>query len=398
MDTGRTEARFTRSDALALAAGCVLAFIWRRSVALLGWYESQSAPAEGALIFAAAAWAIVPLLLRKRARLTRGGLFAAVMSLALGLSCAVQTNSDMRLVSCLAMFCTGIWGFLSLAGYRFRGAASLIGPLCAPFSSWPRPFRALGALISRSHPAAAGTLAVLGAGTMLTALYDWLRLGGADGFAAYYSGFADWLLGMGLLVGAVHFGWALVTTLCAYSALRFLMDCASAAGHAAAAGPPDFRPGAPEALLIIALLALLLRSALRLAGDMAELGLTPRRLMAAWFILAAAMALAFALVKALRPGFKPLRRLAALLLVFWLAFSFVNVNYLSARENVDAYLSGRRESVDAVFLQSLGPDAIGPLNDLRQAAAEGRADWHWSYVLNAGCARWQCETSRWAVK
>ena len=83
MDTGRTEARFTRSDALALAAGCVLAFIWRRSVALLGWYESREAPAAGALIFAAAAWAIVPLLLRKRARLTRGGLFAAVMSLAL---------------------------------------------------------------------------------------------------------------------------------------------------------------------------------------------------------------------------------------------------------------------------------------------------------------------------
>lgn len=303
MDTGRTEARFTRSDALALAAGCVLAFIWRRSVALLGWYESQSAPAEGALIFAAAAWAIVPLLLRKRARLTRGGLFAAVMSLALGLSCAVQTNSDMRLVSCLAMFCAGIWGFLSLAGYRQSGAASLIGPLCA------------------------------------------------------------------------------------YSAPRFLMDCASAAGHAHGAAHPDVRPGAPEALLIIALLALLLRSALRLAGDMAELGLTPRRLMAAWFILAAAMALAFALVKALRPGFKPLRRLAALLLVFWLAFSFVNVNYLSARENVDAYLSGRRESVDAVFLQRLGPDAAGPLNDLRQAAAEGRADWHWSYVLNAGCAR-----------
>ena len=54
---------------------------------------------------------------------------------------------------------------------------------------------------------------------------------------------------------------------------------------------------------------------------------------------------------------------------------------------MDAYLSGRRESVDAVFLQSLGPDAAGPLNDLRQAAAEGRADWHWSYVLNAGCAR-----------
>ena len=106
----------------------MLAFIWRRSVALLGWYESHSAPAEGALIFAAAAWVIVPLLLRKRARLTRGGLFAAVMSLALGLSCAVQTNSDMRLVSCLAMFCTGIWGFLSLAGYRQSGAASLIGP------------------------------------------------------------------------------------------------------------------------------------------------------------------------------------------------------------------------------------------------------------------------------
>ena len=391
MDTGRTEARFTRSDALALAAGCVLAFIWRRSVALLGWYESQSAPAEGALIFAAAAWAIVPLLLRKRARLTRGGLFAAVMSLALGLSCAVQTNSDMRLVSCLAMFCAGIWGFLSLAGYRFRGAASLIGPLCAPFSSWPRPFRALGALISRSHPTAAGALAILGAGTMLTALYDWLRLGGAEGLAAYYSGFAGWLLGMGLPAGAVHFGWVLVTTLCAYSALRFLMGCDSSAAlpgpDAAGAAPPDIRPGAPEVLLIIALLALLLRSALRLAGDMAELGLTPRRLMAAWFILAAATALAFALVKALRPGFKPLRRLAALLLVFWLAFSFVNVNYLSARENVDAYLSGRRESVDAVFLQRLGPDAIGPLNDLRQAAAEGRADWHWSYVLNAGCAR-----------
>ena len=391
MDTGRTEARFTRSDALALAAGCVLAFIWRRSVALLGWYESLEAPAEGALIFAAAAWVIVPLLLRKRARLTRGAAFAAVMSLALGLSCAVQTNSDMRLVSCLAMFCAGIWGFLSLAGYRQSGAASLIGPLCAPFSSWPRPFRALGALISRSHPTAAGALAILGAGTMLTALYDWLRLGGAEGLAAYYSGFAGWLLGMGLPGGAVHFGWVLVTTLCAYSALRFLMGCDSSAAlpgpDAAGAAPPDIRPGAPEVLLIIALLALLLRSALRLAGDMAELGLTPRRLMAAWFILAAATALAFALVKALRPGFKPLRRLAALLLVFWLAFSFVNVNYLSARENVDAYLSGRRESVDAVFLQRLGPDAIGPLNDLRQAAAEGRADWHWSYVLNAGCAR-----------
>ena len=47
MDTGRTEARFTRSDALALAAGCVLAFIWRRSVALLGWYESREAPGGG---------------------------------------------------------------------------------------------------------------------------------------------------------------------------------------------------------------------------------------------------------------------------------------------------------------------------------------------------------------
>ena len=148
---------------------------------------------------------------------------------------------------------------------------------------------------------------------MLTALYDWLRLGGAEGLAAYYSGFAGWLLGMGLLVGAVHFGWALVTTLCAYSALRFLTDCASAAGHAAAAVPrisggragsaAHYRPPRPAPAL-----------ALRLAGDTAELGLTPRRLMAAWFVLAAATALAFALVKALRPGIQapaPPRRAAA---------------------------------------------------------------------------------------
>ena len=32
MDTGRTEARFTRSDALALAAGCVLSIIGAAAV------------------------------------------------------------------------------------------------------------------------------------------------------------------------------------------------------------------------------------------------------------------------------------------------------------------------------------------------------------------------------
>ena len=197
MDTGRTEARFTRSDALALAAGCVLAFIWRRSVALLRLYESREAPAAGALIFAAAAWAIVPAAAAQTReayarRAVRGGhesLARALLRRADELRYAARQLPRHVLHGDLGLPLPG--------GIRFRGAASLIGPLCAPFSSWPRPFRALGALISRSHPTA-GALAILGAGTMLTALYDWLRLGGAEGLAAYYSGFAGWLLGMGL--------------------------------------------------------------------------------------------------------------------------------------------------------------------------------------------------------
>lgn len=127
-------------------------------------------------------------------------------------------------------------------------------------------------------------------------------------------------------------------------------------------------------VLVLALIALtfviLASAAYRLYLYVTAYGLSVMRLMAAWAILATGVCLVLTAVKTVSAGFRFWPWAAGCVLVMWLCFAFVPLGSIIASYNVDAYLDGRLEQVDATYLYSLGPGSLEPLRELRASGLE----------------------------
>lgn len=127
-------------------------------------------------------------------------------------------------------------------------------------------------------------------------------------------------------------------------------------------------------VLVLALIALtfviLASAAYRLYLYVTAYGLSVMRLMAAWAILATGVCLVLTAVKTISAGFRFWPWAAGCVLVMWLCFAFVPLGSIIASYNVDAYLDGRLEQVDATYLYSLGPGSLEPLRELRASGLE----------------------------
>lgn len=127
-------------------------------------------------------------------------------------------------------------------------------------------------------------------------------------------------------------------------------------------------------VLVLALIALtfviLASAAYRLYLYVTAYGLSVMRLMAAWAILATGVCLVLTAVKTVSAGFRFWPWAAGCVLVMWLCFAFVPLGSIIASYNVDAYLGGRLEQVDATYLYSLGPGSLEPLRELRASGLE----------------------------
>lgn len=127
-------------------------------------------------------------------------------------------------------------------------------------------------------------------------------------------------------------------------------------------------------VLVLALIALtfviLASAAYRLYLYVTAYGLSVMRLMAAWAILATGVCLVLTAVKTINAGFRFWPWAAGCVLVMWLCFAFVPLGSIIASYNVDAYLGGRLEQVDATYLYSLGPGSLEPLRELRASGLE----------------------------
>ena len=124
-------------------------------------------------------------------------------------------------------------------------------------------------------------------------------------------------------------------------------------------------------LALIALTFVILASAAyRLYLYVTAYGLSVMRLMAAWAILATGVCLVLTAVKTISAGFRFWPWAAGCVLVMWLCFAFVPLGSIIASYNVDAYLDGRLEQVDATYLYSLGPGSLEPLRELRASGLE----------------------------
>ena len=142
-------------------------------------------------------------------------------------------------------------------------------------------------------------------------------------------------------------------------------------------------------------------AACRLWLYVAEYGLTVQRVLAAWAIAAVGVWLALAGIKAAKPGFRFWPAAAAAALAMWTLFSFVNVHGLVADYNMDAFLAGKLESVDVVYLCDLSPAALDALYALRDAAENGDADRRWTYLLDDTIAGFELERDNfgyWAME
>ena len=122
--------------------------------------------------------------------------------------------------------------------------------------------------------------------------------------------------------------------------------------------------------LVLLTFVMLASAAYRLYLYILAYGLSVARVMAAWAIAAIGVCVALVGVRAVRPGFRFWPHAAAIVLVLWTLFCFVPVNGLVADYNVGAYLDGRLDSVDVTYLYGLGPDALGPLRELRDSGLE----------------------------
>lgn len=98
-------------------------------------------------------------------------------------------------------------------------------------------------------------------------------------------------------------------------------------------------------------------------------GLTPLRVYTSWFMILLLISFIIVLLWHIRP-FNIARPLVVTVIALTLALSFTNVHVLIADYNVDIYLSGQTEEMDAEALAQLSDAAVPALDRLHQQAAD----------------------------
>ena len=119
-----------------------------------------------------------------------------------------------------------------------------------------------------------------------------------------------------------------------------------------------------SALLTAESLLLLLSAAVRMTLYVDAYGLSFKRLLTYWGMGMMALFLLAAARKVLRPDFRFCRAAFPLALAGWLLINCVPLDYLTARDQVDRYLSGESETLSVEYLASLSYDTLGPLSRL----------------------------------
>ena len=119
-----------------------------------------------------------------------------------------------------------------------------------------------------------------------------------------------------------------------------------------------------SALLTAESLLLLLSAAVRMTLYVDAYGLSFKRLLTYWGMGMMALFLLAAARKVLRPDFRFCRVAFPLALAGWLLINCVPLDYLTARDQVDRYLSGESETLSVEYLASLSYDTLGPLSRL----------------------------------
>lgn len=99
-------------------------------------------------------------------------------------------------------------------------------------------------------------------------------------------------------------------------------------------------------------------------------GFTRLRALTVWGMALILLLLTASVYKLLRPEFRYFPFFLATCMSAWLALNFINIDGLIARYNVDAYLSGRLETIDVNHLVSLSPAGIPALIRLSSALEE----------------------------
>ena len=118
------------------------------------------------------------------------------------------------------------------------------------------------------------------------------------------------------------------------------------------------------ALLTAQSLLLLASAAVRMTLYVDAYGLSFKRLLTYWGMGMMALFLLAAAWKVRRPDFRFCRMAFPLALAGWLVLHCVPLDYLTAKNQVDRYLSGESETLSVEYLASLSYDALGPLSRL----------------------------------
>ena len=119
-----------------------------------------------------------------------------------------------------------------------------------------------------------------------------------------------------------------------------------------------------SAVLTAESLLLLLSAAVRMTLYVEAYGLSFKRLLTYWGMGMMALFLLAAARKVRRPDFRFCRVAFPLALAGWLVLHCVPLDYLTAKDQVDRYLSGESASLSVEYLVSLSYDTLGPLSRL----------------------------------
>ncbi len=124
--------------------------------------------------------------------------------------------------------------------------------------------------------------------------------------------------------------------------------------------------------LLLALTAVILFSAFwRMGLYIDAYGMSVLRLLTLWAMAVVGFGLLGAARKLARPRARFFRAAGSFALALWCALCLANPCGLIARYNVDHYLSGQLEQVDAHYLRDLGRDALPALRKLQDAGEPG---------------------------
>ena len=109
---------------------------------------------------------------------------------------------------------------------------------------------------------------------------------------------------------------------------------------------------------------LLASAAWRMTLYVEAYGLSFKRFLTYWGMGMMALFLLAAARKVRRPDFRFCRAAFPLALAGWLVLHCVPLDYLTAKDQVDRYLSGESASLSVEYLVSLSYDTLGPLSRL----------------------------------